>query len=70
MKWKNPTEVENVDLRVSRKIAAVDPSTYMIIGIYPNVIAAAKAKNGVAQSIVKALNNFHYKVYGCYWKRI
>ena len=70
LKWKNPTEVENVNLRVFRKVAAVDPNTYMITGIYPNIIAAAKAKGGRPQIIADAINKFHSKAYGYYWKRI
>lgn len=69
--WANPKEIDNKGLRV----AAVNPQTEMIEHIWPNVIVASKAltnknQNYYAVQISKALNNFHIKVLGFYWKRI
>lgn len=69
--WSNPKDIDNKGLRV----AAVSPRTGMIQHIWPNVISAAKAltdkdQDYYAVRIGQALNCFHMKVLGYYWKRI
>ena len=69
--WGDPKVTDNKGLRV----AAISPNTYMIKHIWPNVMSAAKAltdkdQNYYARQIGKALNNYHMKVLGFYWKRI
>lgn len=69
--WAEPETINNKGL----KVAAVNPQTHMIEGIWPNVIAASndltnKNQNYYAKQIGKALNNFHLKVLGYWWKRI
>ena len=69
--WVDPKEIDNQGLRV----AAVNTETYMIEHIFDNVICAAKALKGWniavhANKISKALNNYHMKYLGYYWKRV
>ena len=69
--WADPKSVDNSGLRV----AAINPETLMIAHIYDNVIGAAKALaphavQSSARQIGTALNIFHKKVLGYYWKRV